>query len=97
VSAGEQADEDALDHRLLTDDNLAHLGAQLFDEGRLLVYELVDHPNVHERCPPDVLTKKRAAGPWRAASLQPTGREDISTTSARRGRPPRLPPRPPLW
>ena len=34
VAAGEQADEQALDHVLLADDDLADLGVQDFDEAR---------------------------------------------------------------
>ena len=47
MAAGEQADQDALDHRLLADDDLADLGGQLLDEGGLFVYQLVDDPDVH--------------------------------------------------
>ena len=47
VPAGQQADQDALDHRLLADDDLADLGAELVDEGGLFVDELVDDADVH--------------------------------------------------
>ena len=42
VAAGEQADEDALDHVALADDDLADLAEQLLGEGRLLLHQLVD-------------------------------------------------------
>ena len=42
VAAGEQADEDALDHVALPDDDLLHLAEQPLGEGRLLLHQLVD-------------------------------------------------------
>ena len=47
VATGEQADQDAVDHRLLTDDDLADLGDKLVDEGGLLLDQVVDDANVH--------------------------------------------------
>jgi hypothetical protein len=47
MSASQQADHDAFDHRLLPDDDLPDLGVQLVDEGGLFVYELVDDTDVH--------------------------------------------------
>jgi predicted nuclease of predicted toxin-antitoxin system len=41
VAAGEQADEDALEHVGLADDDLAHLGGERVDEGALLGDQLV--------------------------------------------------------
>jgi len=47
VTSGQQADQDAFDHRFLADDDLADLGVQLVYESRLFMYELVDDTNVH--------------------------------------------------
>jgi hypothetical protein len=49
VTAGEQPDEDALDHVPLADDDLAHFRHDLVDEAALLRDQLVDRLHV-ERC-----------------------------------------------
>ncbi len=46
VAAGEQADQDALDHVALTDDDLADLGHQIIDEGALLGDNIVQRPDI---------------------------------------------------
>jgi hypothetical protein len=47
VAAGEQTDEDAVDHGLLAHDDLAHLGGKVVHEGRLLLNHFIDNANVH--------------------------------------------------
>jgi hypothetical protein len=46
VAAGEQADEDALDHVVLADDDLADLGQHAVHEGALFADELVHDTDV---------------------------------------------------
>jgi hypothetical protein len=47
MAPGEQANENALDHGLLADDDLAHLRGQVFDEGGLLLDHFIDDTYVH--------------------------------------------------
>ena len=50
VPAGQEADQDALDHVGLPDDDLAHLGGERVDEGALLGNQLVQRADVmHKR------------------------------------------------
>jgi hypothetical protein len=47
MAPGEQADEDALDHGLLADDDLADFRGQVVDESGLLLDHFIDDTDVH--------------------------------------------------
>jgi hypothetical protein len=71
VAAGEQPDEDTLDHVALTDDHLADLGGQAVDEGALLLDHLVDGPKLRLHRVRSVPCRIMGAQPERSRARPP--------------------------
>ena len=92
MAAGDQADQQALDHRFLPDDHLPGLGEERIDEGGFLLDAVVEEPDVGRwLCGHGC---SFLPGARRLTEKQPAGQKLPAVRNARRRRLPRILPMP---